>query len=681
MKFSITDLEQAIYHLPKGSELGTLVIVEEENDARKPWEAKKPESKLQKSDFSSSIEIISANMLHIPKTVLSPRALSRISRLAAFDNPEFYRKQRLRVSTRDTPRVISTHQESDEYISIPRGTKPALTALLEASKASFSLIDMTNHGVPLEVSFTGKLHDEQLLAADALLEHDIGVLSAAPGFGKTVVAASIIANRKVNTLVLLRNQQVLRQWKQTLASYLSFFNKLPFGQANSKRTKGTRSIGEYSSYKKELTGIVDIAMVQSLIKHGEVDDIVKNYGMVIVDEVHQVPAVTFAAVLQHVNAKYVYGLTATPSRKDGRTPIIGFEFGPIRYRTDDREQAKKRPFEHYMIPKFTSFQRTSAHDEQNYSTLLSDLVSNSDRNQMIVDDVISAINMGRNPLVLSDRIDHVIALSDLLRDSCENVITLIGKLSIAERREAIERLSELKADDRFVIVATAKLVGEGFDYPRLDTLFLTVPISWKGRIAQYVGRLHRIYEGKQDVYVYDYVDASIPVLENMYYKRLRSYKSIGYSALVDNGAGSTNSSSVLFGKDEYWAFFKNDCEQSKKEIVISSPKLVLHQVARVLTSLSPALLNDLVITILTLPIDELSASARSAAKQCMDRMRELNIKVFETPGLFQKMAVFDQQIVWYGSMSLLGNAMSTDNLLRLDDPIIAKTLLKMINTQ
>ena len=679
-RLSADDLDAAIKRLAAVSDLGVLVINEDDESQQKPWEKRKPLPKLQATDFSGVVEIVYANMLHVHKATLSPRAQNRIRRLAAFSNPEFYRKQRMRQSVHDVPRVISTHQEDEEFLSIPRGAQKALTKLLDDAGARYKVTDMTNPGEPLEVEFLVNLRDEQPQAAKALLEHNTGVLTATPAFGKTVVAASVIASRKTNTLVLVRNQQLLKQWKASLGSFLKIANEPPERLTPTSRKKKVDVIGEYSSTKKSLSGLVDIAMFQSLFKQGEVKDFIKDYGMVIVDEVHHVPADSFEAVLQHVNARYVYGLTATPSRKDGRTPIIFMECGPIRYSTDAKEQAEKRPFEHYVIPRFTSFYRTSTHDEKNFTALLGDIVSDAERNRMITDDVIAALENGRKPIILTDRTDHVSALAQLLENSCENVITLLGKQSAKERHEANDRLLNLETNAQFVIIATGQFVGEGFDYPRLDTLFLTVPISWQGRIAQYAGRLHRVYEGKNDVCIYDYVDASIPVLDGMYHKRIRGYKSIGYKALTTFDADHrAEDESIIFGKDEYWPVFQQDCESAKKEVAIASPHLAMYQVRRVLDTLAASILEDAAITVFTLPLDEQSEIARSAAEPCIALMEKQGVKVIPKPGLHQRIAIIDQEVVWYGSLNLLGNAMKSDNLMRLQDPKIAKRLLLSLN--
>ena len=674
------ELESAISRLAKGAELGELMSLDDSEIPQKPWAKRAPTAKLSKSDFLGEVEITQANMLHIEKATLSPSAQNRIRRLAAFSNPEFYKKQRMRLSTYNEPRVIATYKEDDMYLSLPRGTVLELRSLLDGIGAKYSFTDIRNAGTALDVRFMATLRGDQPQALEAMLNHDTGVLSAGTAFGKTVVAASLIASRKINTLVLVHNLKLLEQWKAALKGLLEISNEPAQRLTPTGRKKKTEIIGEYHGAKKNCSGLVDVAMIQSLYKGGLVEDFIKDYGMVIVDEAHRVPAVSYEGVLQQVQAKYVYGLTATPSRKDGRTPILFFECGPVRYRTDAKELAKNRPFDHYMIPRFTSLQKTSVRDEKSFTALVSGIVLDADRNRLIVDDVRAALDQGRKPIILSDRTEHVIALAEELSKSCDNVITLLGKQSKLEKQEATERLDKLPDDASFVLIATGKLVGEGFDYPRLDTLFLAVPISWEGRIAQYAGRLHRIYEGKNDVHIYDYIDSSISMLDNMYHKRIKGYKAIGYQILpTADMPASASTSSFIYGKDDYWNAFQRDCIDAKKEIVISSPKIQLHQASKALSMLAAPMLKNAVLTVLTLPLEELSEKARPVAESCIGLLEEQGIKVARKPGLHQKMAIIDQEIIWYGCINLLGNVMKTDNIMRIQDSVIAQSLLAELN--
>jgi hypothetical protein len=385
-KPSAADLSAALRSFTPRAELGKLVPNESEEDLGKPWERKKEERPLTQADFLGIVAITSANMLHIEKRNLSPRALNRIRRLAAFKNPQFHDHQRYRISTWNIPRIISTADETDEYLSIPRGAYRALVGLLDLAGAQYRIDDLRTLGKPLDVEFTQTLREEQYPAAQALLRHDTGVLHATTAFGKTVIGTYLIAQRKVNTLVLVGTQQLLNQWKEALAFFLDIKNEPATRETPTGRTKLIGTVGEYGGDKKHCSLLVDVAMMQSLCRKGEVKDLVKDYGMVIVDECHHVPASTFEAVLKHTDATYVYGLTATPMREDGHHAILFLECGPIRYKVDAKAQAKKRPFGHYMVPRFTGLSLASLHDDKQIPAILNDIMADDRRNKLLLDD-------------------------------------------------------------------------------------------------------------------------------------------------------------------------------------------------------------------------------------------------------------------------------------------------------
>jgi superfamily II DNA or RNA helicase len=433
-------------------------------------------------------------------------------------------------------------------------------------------------------------------------------------------------------------------------------------------------IGEYGGQRKNLSGIIDVAMMQSLSRGGEIPDFVKDYGLVIVDECHHVPAASFEAVLKHVNAKYVYGLTATPVREDGHHAILFLECGPIRYRVDAKSQAAKRPFDHFIVPRFTNLLPSSVREEAGIQQIFGDLSSNEARNEMIVCDVVSAITEGRKSLILTERTEHVFTLKKILELNCDNVIVLTGGMSAREKREANQRLSELDEDERFVIIATGKYVGEGFDFARLDTLFLAMPISWKGKVAQYTGRLHRLYQGKKDVIVYDYVDIHIPVLERMYYKRIRGYKAGGYKTIIKDVVGEQVN--VIFGADDYWEAMCRDLESAAREIVISSPNITVKKVQAALPVLAGKMIGGAVITVITAPGNLKIENHKASIEDSVARLKETGVKVMEKKDVHQKFVVIDEKIVWYGSIHPLGYCKKHDNMMRIEGKEIAVSLLK-----
>lgn len=572
--------EALAQELTKQGELGVLVSDSDE----KPWESKKKQT-LHISDFPPTLTIVLANMLYIPVTGLSPSAKNQIKRLAAFRNPDFYRAQAMRLPLYNKPRIICTADISEEYIGIPRGCKDALCGLLDDHLIAYRIDDKTNPGTKINVHFNGELRDEQKPAADMLLDHNIGVLSATTAFGKTVIASYLISQRQVNTLILVHTGALMLQWKKSLEQFLSFDMQSPEEAKGRGRRKAWSPIGILGSGKNTLHGIVDIAMLQSLTSGDNVKEAVRNYGMIIVDECHHVSAVNFEAVLKYTNARYVYGLTATPTRQDGHHPIIFMQCGPIRYKVDAKEQAEKRSFEHYLIPRFTAFRDISA-DKKNITALYRELAENELRNRMIIKDVISVLESGRNPIVLTERREHVATLFNLLDGHCKNIITLTGTASAKERRETSEKLASVPDNESLVIIATGKYVGEGFDYPRLDTLFLALPIAWKGKVAQYAGRLHRNYPGKTEVQVYDYADIHISVLEKMYQKRIKSYASIGYKTILNNTVSDIPN--LIYDGKSFYPVFCRDIEKAKHEILIVSPfmrKNRLIQLTRLLSSI------------------------------------------------------------------------------------------------
>lgn len=466
------------------------------------------------------VRVVHSNLLYIEKEGLSPALTNRLIRRAAFQNPEFYKAQAMRLSTFGKPRVISCAEDFPRYIGLPRGCLDDVSELFRTNGISMDLVDRRVSGRPIEVNFRGELRSEQKEAAAAMLAHDIGVLSAGTAFGKTVVGAWLIAARKVNTLVLVHRNHLLHQWREQLANFLSISQE---------------SIGEIGAGKRYVTGIIDVAMLQSINRGGVVDDLVADYGQVIVDECQHISAFSFEQVLKQVKAKYVVGLTATPVRRDGHHPIVIMQCGPIRYRTDLRKQAKDMPFDHVVFPRETDFRMEAEEDSTRpkIQDIYKALVNDSRRNDMIVADLVSAVKSGRSPLVLTERTEHLDVIAERLMGLVGNVFVLRGRMGTKQTRLVLEQIAAIPDDQERVIIATGRYIGEGFDDARLDTLFLAMPISWRGTLQQYAGRLHRLNEGKRVVQIYDYVDVHVPILRRMYEKRVKGYKAMGYSVIED----------------------------------------------------------------------------------------------------------------------------------------------------
>ena len=663
-KMPLEKIEKLLAEFCEGSGLGELGSLDNnEDDNSKPWERKKKEP-LNKKDFPDNLAVIEANRVYIAKEKVSAKALNRIKRLAAFQNPLFYKTQKMRMSTYGIPRIIYSLYETNEYIGIPRGCRSALTDLLDESDVNYTFEDKRNKGKQIDVCFKGTLREEQQSATDALLQYENGILSVPTAFGKTVIGVSLIANRKCNTLILVHLQTLFDQWKKSLEQFLEINEVLPEQEKKRGRKKIRSIIGQIGAGKNTSSGIIDIALVQSLIHDNEVDDIVKNYGMVIVDECHHASSLTFEKVLNSVNARYVYGLTATPNRQDGQHPITFMLCGTIRYSISAKEQANKRNFEHFVIPCFTQFKKplTQKDSDWHITKIYTDIVDNENRNRQIVTDVLDVVMKNRTPIILTQRKEHVIRFANLLEKQTDiHTITLIGTDSAKTKKKMAESLAIIPPNEKLIIIATGKYIGEGFDYPRLDTLFLASPIAWRGTLAQYSGRLHREYPNKQDVIVYDYIDIHIPVLERMYHKRLSGYSQIGYKAL--SSKNEPEKISMIYDCNTFAEVIKNDFAEAKKEILIISPYIRKKQLNIGIEWLKIPIQKGISITVVTRPIE--SYREQAPIRNCIEYL-QAKFTVTQKPNVYKKFIIIDNQLVWYGSFSLFDFGNSDDTIMRLE---------------
>lgn len=466
------------------------------------------ESKL-KQRLPKQITIHQKNGLYIIKEGIPSYLYSKMIGLASFKNPEFYKMQSKRMSTHGIPRTISCYDEDAQHLILPRGCLEDLMKLLNEHSVDINFVDESYEGESIEVFFNGKLTAQQEEAVAELYRHTNGVLSATTGFGKTVSAAALIAKRNTNTLIIVDRKQLLLQWVTSLANFLSLDPK---------------EMGQIGGGKKKITGKIDVATMQSLNSKGEMKSFITQYGQIIVDECHHISAFSFEKILKHIRAKYVYGLTATPIRKDGLHPIIFMQCGSIRYKVDAKTQSKVRPFTHKVIQKHTNFISSSSNLQELYQALSTD----ERRNEQLFEDVLSELEAGRSPMILTERVEHLNKLKELFKGFAKNIVILSGSMPKKEQKLELERLANIPDNQERLVIAIGKYIGEGFDDPRLDTLFLAMPISWKGTLQQYVGRLHRIHANKQEVRVYDYIDHKVPILKNMFEKRLAGYKLMGY---------------------------------------------------------------------------------------------------------------------------------------------------------
>ena len=533
----------------------------------------------------------------------------------------------------------------------------------------------------INIEFNGVLRQEQKDAVDALIENDNGVLSAATAFGKTVIGARLISLRKVNTLILVHRQQLLSQWVERLSQFLLIHETLPELPKKRGRKKEQNLIGRLGAGKDCLSSIVDVAIMQSLNTGGIVKDYIKNYGMIIVDECHHVPAVSFEQILKNATAKYIYGLTATPFRPDGHHPIIFFYCGPIRFMVDAKKQAEKRPFEHYLIPRFTSFKLVPNENQENLSLqdIKAELISDDIRNQLIIDDIVECYKRGRNSLVLTGRVAHVNSLSEMLIKRIPDVISLTGGMGTKKKAEAFEKISSIPVNKPFVLVAIGSFIGEGFDEPRLDTLFLVMPISWKGTLQQYAGRLHRLCEGKKDVQLYDYVDIHIKMLENMYGKRLKGYASIGYKAKARNIQDMPTD--IIFDKHNFFPVYLTDIENALKQVLIVSPFVTKKRVLQMMQHFNMILKKQVKIIIITRPADDFEGNKKIMLEKIFIILRDAGVQVLFKSNIHQKFAIIDEKTTWYGSINLLSFGYSEESIMRLASSSIAYELSKSIHME
>lgn len=652
-------------------ELGKLSMSSE----NKPWVTPLPQN-ITQEDFHAKVEIIKADKLYIPLKAVSAKVLNHLKRIAAFKNPEFYNKQALRLSTYAIPRIISCFDITNEYLAMPRGCEDATRSFLNDNAVTYTITDKTNHGNKISVSFQGEEREEQLEAINALLPYTNGILHATTAFGKTVTAAAIIARKKVNTLILVHSKALLKQWHDRLTEFLN----IDYPKHEEKNKRGRRKvfspIGCFDSSGNTLHGIIDIALIQSCLDEDGVKPFVQDYGMVIVDECHHVSSITFEQVLMSIKAHTIYGLTATPIRKDGHQPIIFMQCGPIRFSTDVKSQMAKQSFDRFLIPRFTSY-NSILEDRLSIATLYKYLSEDEIRNNLIAEDICKAVNTGRTPIILTNRTAHVSVLAEKLKATIKNVISLTGVGTTKEKREAMQRLQTIPDSEQLVIVATGKYVGEGFDYPRLDTLFLALPISWKGLLTQYAGRLHREYEGKKDVRIYDYIDIHEPICDSMYRKRLKGYAAIGYKTintaqptLFDhiNDISSSIADNQIFNGSTFYRPYTSDLTKAKRSIVISSPKLYRTEQNLLVTLLKELAQQGIEILITTVAENEQTAFIQS---------KGLSVKV--KPKLSLYTTIIDKEVVWYGSINTLGYASKDDNMIKVTDIYLANELIEMIH--
>ena len=561
---------------------------------------------------------------------------------------------------------------------MPRGILELITEECDKAGITYEIDDKRSKGHPIHVEFIGELKESQLPAVEKLLQNDNGILDAATAFGKTVVCCNVIAKKQVNTLILLQSSALMEQWQEALEKFLYIDEELPEYETPTGRKKKRKSIiGKLQGAHDSTTGIIDLAMVGSVCKNGEYHRRLKEYGLILLDECHHAASDTIVDILQEANAKYVYGVTATPFRGDGLEKINYMLLGPIRYKYTSKDRAKEQGIEHLVYPRFTRavaprFSQDKMHPNEAYEIIR----NNEDRDELIIRDVKQCVDGGRTPVILSKYVEHSQRLYQRLINYADKVFLLSGRNSKKEHKEILKQMNQVTPEESMILVATGKLIGEGFDYPRLDTLIMATPVAWKGVVEQYAGRLNRDYVGKKSVIIYDYVDSHISMFDRMYHKRLKAYKQIGYDIFSGTGA-QKQTANAIFDIDNYTDIYQNDLLTAEKEIIISSPAISGKKVYDMIHLLREKQERGIKIIIVTWKPDSYGYGDSAYWQELQERMRKAGFEMNLVKYYCEHYCVIDRQVVWYGSMNFLGKEDAEDNLMRIVDGKVANELLEM----
>ncbi|MDO4330457.1 MAG: DEAD/DEAH box helicase family protein [Lachnospiraceae bacterium] len=639
----------------------------------KPWKKK---AGFVKSDVVGKMHIVLGDAVYVDGLNLMPRLQNQIRSMAAFDNPIFYKNKRLGYSNYYNFSAVYMGKDVDGYIAIPRGLRDSLISSVKEAGIEYEMEDYREKGRPIRVSFRGDLRTQQDMAVQRLLSYDHGVLSAATAFGKTVVCSYLISQRKVNTLILLQNKELLEQWVEALNRFLAIDEEPPVYKTKTGREKRRGSvIGILHGSKNTLTGIIDVAMVGSMYSRGKFNERINSYGMVLMDECHHAGSATAVEVLQKVNARYVYGVTATPKRGDHLERIIHMLLGPIRHSYTAKDRAAEQGIGHYVYPRYTRVIDTRENKDDINEAF--SLVSNSTvRNNMILEDTRVCVKEGRTPVILTKYKEQARYLYENLQKDADFVFILYGDNSDHENFSVRRQLSDIPKEKSLILVATGQKIGEGFDYPRLDTLMLAAPVSFGGRLEQYIGRLNRDYEEKKEVIVYDYIDSHIRVFENMYAKRLRTYKRTGFE-LITNHVLTKQTADAIYDRGSYMDVFDQDIIEAEKQIIVSSPEITRDKIERFIYLVKARQEAGCKVIVITTEPQNISYGSSEFCQGLIEVMRENGIRVITREDVAEHFAVIDQELVWHGGMNLLGKEDAWDNLIRIRSDKVAAELLEI----
>jgi superfamily II DNA or RNA helicase len=459
--------------------------------------------------------------LSIDAAQLTPAALATFKHAAAMANPKFYELQRLRKSTWDTPRFIRGYDLTlDDRLVMPRALRQTIVSIVEQAGSRLAVTDVRNPGREIDVAFAAELSTKQSAAVGAVLAHDDGLLVAPPGSGKTVMGCAVIAERGTSTLILVDRKALADQWRMRIEQFL-----------------GIRA-GQLGGGRRKLTGTVDIALLPSLARRDDIATLTQEYGHVLVDECHHLGAAAYEHSVKRIGAQFWLGLTATPTRRDGLGQLVTWQLGPVRHTVTDEQQGTiaaamqadagpRRVLFHHdtaFTPGDVDLDAPGAPAEVHRR-----LAIDESRNTRIADDVAAALKRGRNCLVLTRRVAHVEALTTMLTVRGHQALVLQGAMSTTNRRAVVDRLDTAKSGDGLLVIGTTPFIGEGFDAPALDTLFLAGPISYDGLLVQCAGRVLRAAPGKAVAEVHDYHDPATPILAVSLQRRMPGYRALGFT--------------------------------------------------------------------------------------------------------------------------------------------------------
>lgn len=603
---------------------------------------------------TKNIHVTLTNTLEFSKSELSPQLLYRLKKIASFANPEFYLRQASRQSTYLTPQRIYLYEETATLLKLPRGL------LTEVKKVIPKLIEKDTRDLnrQLKINFVGKLFFEQGIALQMLDNANEGILAARTGFGKTVLSSALIAKKRVKTIILVHNSQLLEQWKLQLQEHLNFLEEEAVRYTPTGKKKVIGYIGDYSSRKKWVTRLVDVVMIQSLFKRDDLSDFLNNYDMMIVDECHHVTARMFEYVVAQFKGKYLYGLTATPERKNGHEPILFQRIGPILYEAKIEDDSS---FERYLNLRFTNFGKLdptiiASHD---FIELSNKIANDEFRNKLILKDILAMYKQQKKILVICNRHLQLVELQKALaRENISNLFLITGKTKKKEREHNLKLIAELEATEPFILLSTGKFIGEGFDMPQLDTLFIAAPLAWKNNLIQYAGRIHREFQEKKVVQIFDYVDFHVPYLEKMFQKRQTAYRKMNYCTI------NSEQKQILYTAKDYEKEFLEDLKMTKETVIIVADSVIVSR----LSSLKNKYLSKKF---------NIYCYDSEYNRKLSQKVSGKNIAFNFYDRKYGTSVVIMDNIMWYGSITLfVKNASEEQSLLRLESTSLVKEFLE-----